>query len=217
MADATFAEYGDDKRLDRQVIGRALLNDIGVTPSGAHGIIYHKEDVAKLLAELTRFGFFDDANIEKLPYWRNAPYVRIGEQPSAKSEVYVTVYRRLLPDGKGYHALFVVMNERFDPVEQSLYLMNVKRLLGGPNTLKARDVLGQMPIHEGLRAWWEEAISRETNAGGTVLMDIETGDVVTPVGVDLASELGRADDAYGPIYIPYHDFRVFLARHVEDR
>ena len=206
MADTTFAEYGDDKRLDRQLMGRALLNDIGLTPRGAHGIIYHKEDAVRLLDALTEFGFFKDADIEKLPYWRNAPYVRIGSQPSTKSEVYVTVYRRPLPGAKGYQALFVVMNETFEPVELPLHLVDVERLLGGPNTLTATEVLEQTPVHESLKDWWRSASAGQ--ATDPVLMDIESGDVVARQPGDTGS--------YGPIYIPYHDFRIFQARHVED-
>ncbi|MBI4311706.1 MAG: hypothetical protein HY681_07980, partial [Chloroflexi bacterium] len=207
MADTTFAEYGDDKRLDRQLMGRALLNDIGLTPTGAHGIIYHKEDAVRLLKALTEFGFFEDANTEKLPYWRNEQYVKIGDKPSTKSEVYVTVFRRPLPEGKGTHALFVVMNESFDPVELPLHLADVERLLGGSNTLTANEVLRQTPVHESLRGWWDKVPASQ--AAAPVLLDIETGDVV-------ARETGDAE-TYGPVYIPYHDFRVFLARHVEDR
>ena len=48
-------------------MGRALLNDIGVTPAGPHGIIYHKEDVIRLLKRLTDFGFFEDDGVETLP------------------------------------------------------------------------------------------------------------------------------------------------------
>ena len=206
MADATFAEYGDDKRLDRQILGRALLNDIGVTPQGPHGIIYHKEDAVRLLDALTKFGFFVDADIEKLPYWRNAPYVKIGDQPSTGSEVYVTVYRRPLPDGNGFHALFVVMNESFDPVELPLQLIDVARLLGGPNTLTSGEALAQTPMHESVKDWWKEASAR--GAAAPALMDVESGDVV-------ARQPGDAE-TYGPIYLPYHDFRVFLARHVEN-
>lgn len=209
MADATFAEYGDDKRLDRQLLGRALLNDIGVTPTGAHGIIYHKEDVARLLTALTRFGFFDDANIEKLPYWRNAPYVKIGDKPSTESEVYVTAYRRALPDGQGYHTLFIVMNETFNPVELPLHLEDVNRLLGGANTLTASEVFSQTKVHESLGDWWKTATAGQD--GTTVLMDIESGGVVT----ELAPRDRQNAESYGPIHIPYHDYRIFMAKHVE--
>jgi len=205
MADATEAEYGDDKRLDRQLMGRALLNDIGLTPSGAHGIIYHKEDVVRLLKALTDFGFFDDQNIEKIPFWRNAQYVRIGEKPSTESEVYVTVYRRPLNRGNGYQALFVVMNESFKPQELLLKLANSRRLLGGPNTLTIRDIRNRTEVPESLKKWWDTVKDRD----GTVLalMDVETGEVVP-------SQPGSTD-TYGPVYLPYHDFRVFLAEHEE--
>jgi len=206
MADTTFAEYGDDKRLDRQLMGRALLNDIGLTPRGAHGIIYHKEDAVRLLTALAEFGFFADREIEKLPYWRNASCVRIGEEPSAESEVYVTVYRRLLPDGNGCNALFVVMNESRKPVELPLRLVDVERVLGGPNTLTAGDVRGRMQMPEALRQWWAGASDRQDN-DTPVLMDLECGGVV--------AAMPGAGEVYGPIHIPYHDFRVFVARHQE--
>jgi hypothetical protein len=202
MADATHAEYGDDKRLDRQIIGRALLHDIGVTPVGPHGIIYHKEDVNRLLTALTKFGYFDENNIEKLPYWRNQQTIKIGDKPSSESEVYVSAYRRSLPEGNGYHALIVVMNESFDPVELPLHLLDEERLLGGPNTLKGKEVLGQTKVHESLTDWWQKIASDSGNS--TVLMDIESGDIVTRI----------SENTYGPIHIPYHDYRIFMAKHV---
>jgi hypothetical protein len=207
MADATDAGSGDDKRLDRQHIGRCLLNDIGVTPSGAHGIIHHKQDMMRLFRVLQDFGFFDDANIEKIPFWRNEPYVKIGDKPSSESEVYVTAYRRPLKDSKGYQALFIVMNESFKPVELPLKLVNTARLLGGGNTLKPTDVRGRTKVQENLRAWWDAAKAKEAQAA--VLQDVESGDVVQPVP-------GSAE-TYGPVYVPYHDFRVFFAQHEEGK
>ncbi len=203
LADQTEAEYGDDKRLDRQQMGRALLNDIGLTPAGPHGIIYHREDMVKLLTALTGFGFFEDQDIEKLPYWRNREVVRLGEKPSVESEVYVTVYRRPLKDGKGYQALFVVMNESFKPVELPLTLVDVNRILGGANTLTAGEVREFTPINEELKGWWAGVNGRL--ASEPVLMDVETGDVVVQVA--------GGKDVYGPVYVPYHDFRIFMARH----
>ncbi len=206
MADATFADYGDDRRLDRQILGRALLHDIGVTPQGPHGIIYHKEDVIRLLKRLTDFGFFREEAVEALPYWRSAGAVRIGDKPSPESEVYVTAYRRLLPGGKGGEAVFVVMNESDRAVELPLRLVDEKRLLGGPNTLKAGTVLGATEVHGRVAGWWGKASG---DGGAIVLMDLESGDVV-------ARQEGEAA-AYGPVHIPYHDFRVFVARHEEGK
>ena len=54
MADVTFAKYGGDKRLYRQVFGRALLNDIGVTPEGAHGKIHQRQDAINLIQKLLK-------------------------------------------------------------------------------------------------------------------------------------------------------------------
>jgi hypothetical protein len=186
-------------------MGRALLNDIGLTPSGAHGIIYHREDMVRLFAALTEFGFFEDQNIEKLPFWRNAKAVRIGDKPSPESEVYVTVYRRPLKSGKGFQALFVVMNESFKPAELPLMLADATRVLGGANTLKAAGVRERTPVRGELKGWWDGIKGRDAQA--PVLMDVETGDIV-------ARQPGSGE-AYGPVYIPYHDFRVFLAKHEE--
>ncbi|MFW5803586.1 MAG: hypothetical protein ACOCWJ_06670, partial [Verrucomicrobiota bacterium] len=203
MADHTYAEYGDDKVLDRQIVGRALLHDIGVTPRGAHGIIYHKEDVVRLLAELTDFGFFNDRKIEKLPYWRNDAYVKMGDKPSRESKVYVTVYRRPLEDAEGYKALFVVMNERLEPVSLPLELLDIDRILGGPNTLTAGAVRRKTEIPEELQDWWRS--TTDLNDNTIVLRDIESGEAV-PVQKQNAQ-------SYGPIHIPFHNYRVFSAEH----
>jgi len=205
MADATFADYGDDKRLDRQIVGRALLHDIGVTPAGPHGIIYHKEDVIRLLSRLAAFGFFQDEGIEKLPYWRNAEVVRIGDRPSTESKVYVTAYRRALAVGKGHEAVLVVLNESPKAIELPLHLVDQQRLLGGANNLKSQSVLERAAVHPSLGQWWSKLCAP---GSGVVLMDLESGD-------EVAAEEGKSD-TYGPVYIPYHDFRVFLARHQEN-
>jgi hypothetical protein len=207
MADMTESQSGDDKRLDRQQMGRALLNDIGLTPTGAHGSIQHKEDMVRLFKVLTDFGFYDDQDIEKLPFWRNAPYVKLGDKPSSESEMYVTVYRRPLKEGKGYQALFVVMNESFVPRQLPLKLVNTTRLLGGDNTLKAGDVRNRMTVPESLKGWWDAAKGKDAQA--PVLMDVESGDVVT-------LQPGEKE-TYGPVYVPYHNFRVFLAQHEEGK
>ncbi len=206
-ADTTDARSGDDKRLDRQHLGRALLNDIGIMPTGPHGTIHHREQSTRLLAALTRFGFFQDDGIEKLPFWRIEKYLQLGDKPSQESEVYVTVYRRPLESGAGAKAIFVVMNESDGPAELPLRIVDVKRLLGGPNTLKASDVRIRQPVPDPVRAWWDSATARDADA--TVLMDLETGDVVA-----------RSDDkneTYGPLYVPYHDFRLLYAQSGGDK
>jgi hypothetical protein len=195
-ADYTPATAGDDKRLDRQHMGRALLNDIGVSPSGPHGIIHHKEQGVRLLAALHAFGFFAEDGVEKIPFWRVAPYATAG---SADDQVYVTIYRRALEDGTGYKALLVVMNESFAPVEVPLSILDPARVLGGPNTLTAGDVLGDTSVPAALAEWWA-GVSGGREAG-PVLKDIETGDIVAAEG----------PGTYGPVHVPYHDFRVLYA------
>jgi hypothetical protein len=199
-ADSTPATAGDDKRLDRQHMGRCLLNDIGLSPSGPHGIIHHKEQGIRLLRQLASFGFFEDEGIEKVPFWRNADYVRIGERPSAESQVYVTVYRKQAAGG-GTRVLFVIMNESFDPVELPLTIRDTARILGGPNTLRRGAVLGRTAVPPELADWW--AALSKTEGDAPVLVDFETGDVVARVAGD--------QEIYGPVYVPYHDFRVLYA------
>ena len=67
----------------------------------------------------------------------------MGDRPAAEQQVYVTVYRRPLADGDGFKALFVIMNESFDPVELPLRILDPQRVLGGPNTLKAGEILSR--------------------------------------------------------------------------
>jgi len=200
-ADSTPVIAGDDKRLDRQHMGRALLNDIGLSPNGPHGTIHHKEQAIRLLNRLASFGFFQDAEIEKLPFWRNSDQVRIGDEPSTESQVYVTAYRRPLGSGKGYKAVFVIMNESLGPVELPLKIVDPARVLGGPNTLKAKDVRGKATMPESLQQWWTVASARNEEA--SVLEDLGSGSIV--------ARAGDEGETYGPVFVPYHDFRVLYA------
>lgn len=202
-ADATEATAGDDKRLDRQHFGRALLNDIGVCPAGPHGVIHHKEQGVRLLTALRDFGFFEDQDIEKIPFWRIGRFVRVGDKPSEESRVYVTAYRRRLADGKGFKAIFVIMNENFEPIELPLFILDPVRILGGPNTLEGGDVLRKTVADAALADWWAKLSRRDSDS--PVLMDLETGSLVA-----------RADkkrETYGPVYVPYHDYRVLYGQY----
>jgi hypothetical protein len=123
-----------------------------------------------------------------------------------EGDVEITVYRRPLDDGrKGYKALIVILNETDSPVEGPLTIRDFKRILGGPNTLTARDVRGQVEVPEQLRSWWNQLAQRNTDA--TVLMDVETGDVI--------AKSGTSGETYGPLYVPYHDYRLLYAEHAE--
>jgi hypothetical protein len=206
---------GDDERLNRQVLGIALLHDIGVTMEGPHGVFLQKEEAVPLLRKLYQFGFFEPGDIEKIPFWRNDRIIRFeNNRPSAdrgvlsklEGDVEITVYRRPLDDGrKGYKALIVILNETDSPVEGPLTIQDFKRILGGPNTLTARDVRGQVEVPEQLESWWNQLAQR--NADATVLMDLETGDVI--------AKSGTSGETYGPLYVPYHDYRLLYAEHAE--
>jgi hypothetical protein len=199
-ADVTEATAGDDKRQDRQRLGIALLHDFGVTPNGPHGTVHHKEQGIRLLSALEAFGFFEDQNIEKLPFWRNEKAVRIGDKTSSENKVYVTVYRRPLADGKGYKAIFVILNESDKPVELPLTILDPARVLGGANTLKAGDVLGKAAVPALLKETWTALAGAD--AAQPALMDFETGEVV--------ARLPGQAESYGPVYIPFHDYRVLV-------
>jgi hypothetical protein len=218
-ADATPCMPGDDKRLDRQRLGLGLLHDFGVVPNGPHGTFEHKEQAVRLLRELERFGIFDDANVEKLPFWRNAAVVAVGpnenraakeagglaEKARGTAEVRVTAYRRPLAGGpdkaaKGTAVLFVVLNETLHDADVPLVVKNPARL-GGAGALKAAAVLGELAAPAGFDDWWKGLASRDGET--IVLRDIESGDVVE------RKSAGNDGETYGPIHVPSHDYRIF--------
>ena len=211
-ADATPCMPGDDKRLDRQRLGLGLLHDFGVIPNGPHGTFEHKEQGVRLLRELDKVGFFDDAAVEKLPFWRNEAVVSTGggekaAQPAddaaaranGTAAVRVTAYRKALPGGKGYGVLFAVLNETLADADVPLVVRDPKRL-GGAGSLTSAAVLGGLEAPAAFAEWWKEMAARDGAA--IVLRDIESGDVV---------ERGSATggETYGPIHVPKHDYRVF--------
>jgi len=203
---------GDDERLNRQRLGIALLHDIGVSMEGPHGSFLQKEEAIPLLSRLYRFGFFEPDNIEKLPFWRNDHIIRFesperadpGVLSKLDGDVQITVYRRPLEDGRqGYKALIVILNETDGPVEGPLILEDVERMLGGANTLTAADARSRTAVPAELETWWEQLAAR--NGDAPVLMDVETGDVIAR----------SAGETYGPVYVPYHDYRLLYAEHAE--
>jgi hypothetical protein len=208
FADAMPVGPGDDKRFDRQLLGRALLNDIGVNCQGPHGVIRHREQAIRLINRLTDWGYFrKDDRVERLAHYLNGHVVRAGDVAPEESAVWVTAYRRPLDDGRGCKALLVVMNESDDPVELPLHLLDSERLLGGRNTLRARDALTRSgyrePAPEELSDWWRALVGEYEDR--PVLLDIERGEVVP--------RAGDGSETYGPVYVPYHDFRVLYAEH----
>jgi hypothetical protein len=194
-ADVSPIVAGDDKRLDRQMFARALLMDYGVTPHGPHGIVHNAEQGIRLLNQLEAFGFFVDADIEKLPFWRNSETVALSDN----KDVYVTVYRRPR-EGGGYKAIFVIVNEKLADTEVTLTLANPARL-GGKNTLTRSTALARQEMPDGFTDWWQRL--EDKNGAATVLLDLEHGRLVD-------RQPGDAE-VYGPIHVPYHDYRVYYA------
>ena len=194
-ADLSPIVAGDDKRLDRQIFARALLMDFGVTPHGPHGIIHNNEQGIRLLNRLQEFGFFDDADIEKLPFWRNSDTVALSDT----DDVYVTIYRRPL-DGGGYKAIFVIVNEKLEDTEVTLTIADPARL-GGANTLTRSAALDRQEVPNAFADWWQRL--EQKDGAATVLLDLEHGRT--------ASRQPGDAEAYGPIHVPYHDYRVYYA------
>ncbi|MBI2194492.1 MAG: hypothetical protein HYU36_21145 [Planctomycetes bacterium] len=222
---------GDDKRLDRGILGRALLHDIGVEISG----LVHTAEAIRVIRILHEFGAFEEADTEFIPYWRSRGLVRYGEafreedafalttgDPYAR--VYVSVYRRpfqQVNNRRGYQALFIIQNESEKPVRSHLTLLQPDRLLGGVNNLDLAEVRGALsppPLPQGemfqhvspdsfkgisLRFGWEEGST-------SVLKDPEDGDVVAR---GRGGEKMVRGEVYGPLYVPPHNFRIVYGRH----
>ncbi len=197
---------GDNPVFDRQMLGLGLLHDFGVTRGGellagaTLGLTHmeHEEQAVRLLSRLSRFGFFEDAGIEKLPFWRNDAQVRMGDKPGDESKVRVTVYRRPLENGKGYKALFVILNESDEDVELPLDIRNPARVLGGPNTQKRSAALDRTAIPARLQTVWAAVTAKADDT--PVLTDLETGELI--------ARTGEKGERYGPVLIPYHDYRI---------
>ena len=199
---------GDDPRFDRQKLGLALLHDFGVTRNagsvmfrgGPQGQIQDIDQGLRLLGRLARFGFFRDEDVEKLPFWRNDALVRMGDKPNEESNARVTVYRRPLDNGKGYQAIFVILNESDGDIELPLNILDTKRILGGANTLRGGDVVALKKVPEVLKAAWDADARAATTPA---LRDFETDGLILRTG-DKAEQ-------YGPVYVPYHDYRILYA------
>jgi hypothetical protein len=208
------AASGDNPRFDRQTLGLALLHDFGVTRGGSvSGAIprvsgaemEHQEQAIRLLDRLTEFGFFQDQEIEKLPFWRNDALVRMGDKPGDESKVRVTVYRRPLENGNGYKAIFVILNESDGNIELPLDIRDSKRILGGANTQKGREILDRVTVPGVLQAAWKNVGGK--TATTQALQDLETG---VPIAKVIA-KAGDKGEKYGPVFVPYHDYRIVYA------
>ncbi len=185
---------GDEKRHERQYLGRALLHDIGVCSDGPHGYFANAEQAVRLLNRMHDFGLMEDQGVEFIPYWRSGELVRYGGEDL--KDVYVSIFRRPM-EGGGTKALFVILNESDKPLNLPLHVLNSDRIFGGANTLKAGDIRGAAEVPPILKKWWTAL--KDRNAATAALKNFETGEAV------LKTSEG---DSYGPVYVPYHDYRV---------
>jgi hypothetical protein len=91
-------------------------------------------------------------------------------------------------------------------VEVPIVIKDAERLLGGPNTLTAANVIDGVEVPEAMAALWDGI--RQDRGGVPVLRDFET------------DELIEAQDAegtvYGPVFLPFHGLRIFYAEHREE-
>ncbi len=211
---------GDTLRMERAVLGRCLLHDIGQA-----GAFPDPEQMFRVLDILYDFGYFaSEDSTEMIPYWRSRSVCRYGEAYDAASgfetakddpyaQVYTTVYRRefkTVGGKRGYKAMFVVMNESDTPVRGRLHIFNSKALLGGKNNLLVSDI-----FHPAQRKQRYPLRRRRMVASfigrRKALMDLERRGAAVQAtrGSTRAPVKG---EIYGPIYIPSHDYRILLAQ-----
>ncbi|HUU60673.1 MAG TPA: hypothetical protein VMZ50_14125 [Phycisphaerae bacterium] len=214
---AALVRPGDDPRPGRIILGRALLHDIGVDPGG----LVQPLHFVRLVKVLKEFGYFEDDNTEVIPYWRGKHVVRYGEAFETGSEfevtkkdpyarVHVTVYRRPVLDGRGgsrgYHAMFVIMNESDQPVRERLFILDPARVFGGANRLMGSAVVRTYDFSriEGLvpTSDWRKG-NVEGIAKWRVLKDLEDGGLVRE-----NTSRGRRGEIYGPLHVLPHDYRI---------
>jgi len=209
---------GDSPSFDRQMLGRALVHDVGVDLKGLAQPVHF----VRLVNALDEFGFFEDEGTEMIPYWRNANLVRYGEawegenafaltEENPAARVYVTVFRRPFErkGRKGYKAMFVVMNESDQAVRDRFYVFEPGRIFGGPNRMTAKEIVESYEFRAIPRdSDWRKGkvLARQSGRGGAsfaALMDMEDKGVVLA-----ADSKGQDAEIYGPLFVRAHNYRV---------
>jgi len=205
---------GDNPRLDRALLGRAISHDVGVFAKFSNPGHY-----ARALRALADFGYFDEQNTEYIPYWRTDKLVRYGEQFHGDSfdltekdpfaQVHVSIYRRPYrnANGKqGYQALFVIVNEGWEPVRGRLHVLDSERVFGGPNNVLVTDLWNGFDLPEG----GAPPVGYPYN-GMKCMEDAETQDAVVQ---SIRTQHENVDqEIYGPIYVRGHDYRLIYGHH----
>ena len=204
----TVLRPGDDVRMDRAVIGRCLLHDIGLAVQ-----LPNAEQFAVALNALYDFGYFDEDSTEMIPYWRSRSVCRYGEQFTGDpfeltvedpcANVYVTVYRRpyrKVGDKQGYEALFVIHNESDEPLRERLHILNTTAIFGGRNTLLTDNIHAKLTVPRGtgiagVRAFGRRRALEDVEVTGAVTRAVKAGGPVK-------------EEIYGPIHVRAHDYRL---------
>jgi hypothetical protein len=210
---------GDSPAWDRMAIGRALLHDIGVDPSGLGQLA----GAANILRALDGFGYFkDDEKTEFLPYWRSGAVVRYGEafkktdaftvtESNPAGRVHVSVFLRPTDSDPARHkALFVVVNEGDKPVREQFYILQPGRCFGGPNMVTAQTVIRGWDFSgiPGDSDWRQEVLigsARPDRGSPPVhLRDLEDNGYVQARSVEGGMEI------YGLLYVPARGMRLLV-------
>ncbi len=204
---------GDEVRIDRGIIGRALIHDIGVS---AERVVHHGV-LNRVMNVLKEFGYYEEAGTEVIPYWRSDAVVKTSvakaamatkaattqpaTQPTTRpaaagSEVYVTVYRRATD--KGAKAMIIIQNENDYDIRCTLQVTDPAAVFGGPNSLTAQQVNAAATLPDA---------AKDLIGGGSAaaLRDMETGGAI-------GRKAGATDETYGPIFVPMHDFRIIYGQ-----
>lgn len=209
---------------DRMALGRALMHDIGVEPTG----LAHLVMASRVVKALADFGCFEaDGKTEFVPYWRSRKLARYGEEftqanvfeettvdPTAR--IHVSVWRRPAPEGKkGTRALILVVNEGDQPVREQFYVLDPTRLFGGANDYHLKDAVARWDM-EGIPedgSWSPSGLSKDR-------VSLLVGNVKAdhyPVLVD-AEDYGFVprtaakgnQEVYDRLFIPAKGFRLIM-------
>jgi len=212
----TFARPGGSPRPERIVLGRALLHDVGVDLAK----LVDLASAARLVNALEEFGYFGE-EVEFTPYWRSGAAVRFGEAAEAdeafataeqrgQGGTYVSLFRRPVDGGrKAYRVMFVIVNERDEPVRERLYLFEPDRLMGGAIAATLGDVIRRYEL-DGIphdSDWRQQNLLAAQSTKTTAFRDLEDQGAVTRA----ETAPGETYAVFGPIYVPAHDFRVLYA------
>lgn len=215
VADVGGVPAGDDPKVERQLYGRALINDIGFTPDGPHGRMLNPDIMLKLMNALNEFGYFDDQNTEAIPYWRISQWARYGQPVVANdafatgegapaSKVLVAAYRRPfeMSGRKGFKTMFVLINESSVPVREPFYITQPERFFGGPMAQRYLDLAGTFAI-PGIGGDSDWKITPQTKPETLMLLDLESRGVI-----EQAPSKEKGLQSFGPVYIAPHDYRI---------